>query len=40
MDYNADRFATTFEKYDLAALRFGYARKVETIDGAMVSLKE
>ncbi|MCC4834827.1 zinc-dependent metalloprotease [Shewanella sp. 10N.7] len=40
MDYNVDRFATTFEKYDLAALRFGYARNVETTDGAMVSLKE
>lgn len=40
MDYNADRFATTFEKYDLAALRFGYARKVETTNGTLVSLTE
>ena len=40
MDYNADRFATTLQKYDLAALRFGYARKVETTDGNLVSLKE
>ncbi|GLS82694.1 zinc-dependent metalloprotease [Paraferrimonas haliotis] len=40
MDYNLDRFATTFEAYDLAALRFGYARKVETQDGQLVSLKD
>lgn len=40
MDYNADRFATTYQKYDLAALRFGYARNVETADGSLVSLKE
>ncbi|GIU35545.1 hypothetical protein TUM3794_03400 [Shewanella colwelliana] len=38
MDYNADRFATTFQKYDLAALRFGYGRQVETQDGSLVSL--
>ena len=39
MDYNADRFATTFQKYDLAALRFGYGRQVETQDGSLVSLE-
>ncbi|MCE9853746.1 zinc-dependent metalloprotease [Shewanella chilikensis] len=40
MDYNVNRFATTFEPYDLAALRFGYAREVEAKDGDFVSLKE
>ncbi|USD38714.1 zinc-dependent metalloprotease [Ferrimonas sp. SCSIO 43195] len=39
MDYNVNRFATTFEPYDLAALRFGYAREVETETGEFVSLK-
>ncbi|WP_417348289.1 zinc-dependent metalloprotease [Ferrimonas sp.] len=40
MDYNVNRFATTFEPYDLAALRFAYAREVEKKDGEFVSLKE
>ncbi|MGI2855455.1 zinc-dependent metalloprotease [Shewanella algae] len=40
MDYNVNRFATTFEPYDLAALRFGYAREVEAKSGDFVSLKE
>ncbi|TKB49505.1 hypothetical protein FCL40_08270 [Ferrimonas sediminicola] len=40
MDYNVNRFATTFEPYDLAALRFAYAREVEKRDGEFVSLKE
>ncbi|MBR9728385.1 zinc-dependent metalloprotease [Shewanella intestini] len=40
MDYNTDRFATAYGKYDLAALRFGYARKVETENGDYVSLKD
>ncbi|MBZ4678418.1 MAG: hypothetical protein JG763_1047 [Shewanella sp.] len=39
MDYNVNRFATTFEPYDLAALRFGYAREVEADSGDFVSLK-
>lgn len=39
MDYNVNRFATTFEPYDLAALRFGYAREVETKANEFVSLK-
>lgn len=29
MDYNINRFATTYGAYDLAALRFAYAREVE-----------
>ncbi len=29
MDYNVNRFATLLQPYDLAALRFGYAREVE-----------
>ncbi|RTR37934.1 hypothetical protein EKG38_15295 [Shewanella canadensis] len=29
MDYNVNRFATMLQPYDLAALRFGYAREVE-----------
>ncbi|MGX2952312.1 zinc-dependent metalloprotease [Shewanella sp. JL219SE-S6] len=40
MDYNVNRFATTFEPYDLAALRFGYAREVEADNGDFVSLKD
>lgn len=40
MDYNVNRFATTLEPYDLAALRFAYAREVETEKrGEFVSLK-
>ncbi|SHH34539.1 zinc-dependent metalloprotease [Ferrimonas marina] len=39
MDYNVNRFATTFEPYDLAALRFGYGRQVETQAGEFVSLQ-
>jgi len=31
MDYNVNRFATTYGPYDLAALRFAYAREVEGI---------
>ena len=29
MDYNVNRFSTLLQPYDLAALRFGYAREVE-----------
>lgn len=29
MDYNPNRFVSTFQPYDMAALRFGYAREVE-----------
>ena len=42
MDYNVNRFATLLQPYDLAALRFGYAREVEgtSNDPQVVKLAE